>query len=143
MLSNILLDELDKELERRGHKFCRYADDSNVYVQSRSAGERVRKSLTMFLERRLRLKVNAEKSAVARPWDRKFLGYSFTTQHEARLKVAPTFSATTEREAAGNLSTWKRMQPEAVNRRRADTIIAWLDELLPAGRGEGNLRGTG
>src|ERR1041384_806349 len=90
LLSNILLDELDKELERRGHKFCRYADDSNVYVQSRSAGERVLKSLTMFLERRLRLKVNAEKSAVARPWVRKFLGYSFTTQREARLKVAPT-----------------------------------------------------
>ncbi len=90
LLSNILLDELDKELERRGHKFCRYADDSNVYVQSRSAGERVLKSLTIFLERRLRLKVNAEKSAVARPWDRKFLGYSFTIQREARLKVAPT-----------------------------------------------------
>src|SRR5262247_4387209 len=61
LLSNILLDELDKELERRGHKFCRYADDCNVYVQSRSAGERVLKSLTKFLERRLRLKVNAEK----------------------------------------------------------------------------------
>lgn len=88
LLSNILLDELDKELERRGHKFCRYADDSNVYVQSRSAGERVLKSLTIFLERRLRLKVNAEKSAVARPWERKFLGYSFTWQREARLKVA-------------------------------------------------------
>ena len=89
LLSNILLDELDKELERRGHKFCRYADDCNIYVQSRSAGERVLKSLTTFLERRLRLKVNAEKSAVARPWERKFLGYSFTWQREARLKVAP------------------------------------------------------
>jgi len=88
LLSNILLDELDKEMERRGHKFCRYADDCNVYVQSRSAGERVLKSLTIFLERRLRLKVNAEKSAVARPWERKFLGYSFTMQRETRLKVA-------------------------------------------------------
>ena len=88
LLSNILLDELDKELERRGHKFCRYADDCNVYVRSRSAGERVLKSLTTFLERRLRLKVNGEKSAVARPWQRKFLGYSFTSQHESRLKVA-------------------------------------------------------
>jgi len=75
LLSNILLDELDKELERRAHKFCRYADDCNIYVQSRSAGERVMKSLTRFLERRLRLRVNAEKSAVARPWERKFLGY--------------------------------------------------------------------
>jgi len=90
LLSNILLDELDKELERRGHKFCRYADDCNVYVQSRSAGERVLKSLTTFLERRLRLKVNVEKSAVARPWERKFLGYSFTRHWEARLKVATT-----------------------------------------------------
>ena len=90
LLSNILLDELDKELERRGHKFCRYADDCNVYVQSRSAGERVLKSLTIFLERRLRLQVNAEKSAVARPWERKFLGYSFTRHWEARLKVATT-----------------------------------------------------
>jgi RNA-directed DNA polymerase len=89
LLSNILLDELDKELERRGHKFCRYADDCNVYVRSGSAGERVLKSLTTFLERRLRLRVNAEKSAVARPWKRKFLGYSFTWQREARLKVAP------------------------------------------------------
>jgi RNA-directed DNA polymerase len=88
LLSNILLDELDKELGRRGHRFCRYADDCNVYVQSRSAGERVLKSLTIFLERRLRLKVNAEKSAVARPWERKFLGYSFTMQRETRLKVA-------------------------------------------------------
>ena len=88
MLSNILLDELDKELERRGHQFCRYADDCNIYVQSRSAGERVMKSLTQFLERRLRLQVNAEKSAVARPWERKFLGYSLTWHREARLKVA-------------------------------------------------------
>jgi RNA-directed DNA polymerase len=89
LLSNILLDELDKELERRGHKFCRYADDCNIYVQSRSAGERVMKSISLFLERRLRLKVNAEKSAVARPWKRKFLGYSMTWHREVRLKVAP------------------------------------------------------
>ena len=88
LLSNILLDELDKELERRGHKFCRYADDSNIYVRSRSAGERVMKSITRFLERRLRLRVNAEKSAVARPWERKFLGYSLTWHREARLRVA-------------------------------------------------------
>jgi RNA-directed DNA polymerase len=88
LLSNILLDELDKELERRGHKFCRYADDSNIYVQSRSAGVRVMKSISRFLERRLRLQVNAEKSAVARPWERKFLGYSLTWHREARLRVA-------------------------------------------------------
>src|SRR5229473_8546535 len=88
LLSNILLDELDKELERRGHKFCRYADDCNIYVQSRSAGERVMKSITSFFDRRLRLKVNVEKSAVARPWERKFLGYSLTPNREPRLKVA-------------------------------------------------------
>ena len=88
LLSNILLDELDKELERRGHKFCRYADDCNIYVQSRSAGERVMKSVSRFLERRLRLKVNWDKSAVARPWERKFLGYSLTWHRESRLKVA-------------------------------------------------------
>ena len=88
LLSNILLDELDKELERRGHKFCRYADDCNIYVRSHSAGERVMKSLTRFLERRLRLRVNEEKSAVARPWERKFLGYSLTWHRQSRLKVA-------------------------------------------------------
>ncbi|MBA3255653.1 MAG: hypothetical protein H0T64_03255 [Pyrinomonadaceae bacterium] len=79
-----------RELERRGHKFCPYADDCNIYVRSRSAGERVMKSITSFLERRLRLKVNAEKSAVARPWERKFLGYSMTWHRESRLKVAAT-----------------------------------------------------
>jgi RNA-directed DNA polymerase len=88
LLSNILLDELDKELERRGHKFCRYADDCNIYVQSRSAGERVMKSVTRFLSERLRLKVNAEKSAVARPWERKFLGYTMTWHKQPRLKAA-------------------------------------------------------
>jgi RNA-directed DNA polymerase len=89
LLSNILLDELDKELERRGHAFCRYADDSNIYVASRRAGERVKESITRFLERRLKLKVNEEKSAVDRSWRRKFLGYSMTADREPRLKVAP------------------------------------------------------
>ena len=89
LLSNILLDELDKELERRGHKFCRYADDCNIYVRSKAAGERVMKSVTEFLSKRLRLKVNVEKSAVARPWERKFLGYSMTWHKQPRLKVAP------------------------------------------------------
>jgi RNA-directed DNA polymerase len=89
LLSNILLDDLDRELEKRGHAFCRYADDCNIYVKSRRAGQRVLESLTQFLTRRLRLKVNAEKSAVARPWDRKFLGYSMTFHKQPRLKVAP------------------------------------------------------
>jgi len=78
LLSNILLDELDKELERRGHCFCRYADDCNIYVKSQEAGERVMESITRFLDKRLRLKVNRDKSAVGKPWVRKFLGYSMT-----------------------------------------------------------------
>ena len=89
LLSNILLDDLDKELERRGHRFCRYADDCNIYVGSREAGERVLASVSRYLETVLKLKVNIEKSAVARPWGRKFLGYSMTAHKVPRLKVAP------------------------------------------------------
>jgi len=89
LLSNIMLDDLDQELARRGHKFCRYADDCNVYVRSRHAGERAMESLTWFLEQKLKLKVNREKSAVGRPWERKFLGYSMTFHTKALLKVAP------------------------------------------------------
>jgi len=88
LLSNIVLNELDEELERRGHTFCRYADDCNVYVGSKKAGERVMGSLTRFLENRLKLKVNQEKSAVDRPWKRVFLGYSMTFHKENRIKVA-------------------------------------------------------
>lgn len=86
LLSNIMLDELDKELERRGHKFCRYADDCNIYVKSQEAGERVLKSITEFLGIRLKLKVNETKSAVSHATKRKFLGYSFRVDSE--LKVA-------------------------------------------------------
>lgn len=89
LLSNILLDDLDKELERRGHAFCRYADDCNIYVGSKAAGERVMASLTRFLEKKLRLRVNPKKSAVARPWERKFLGYSMTMHKAPKLKAAP------------------------------------------------------
>lgn len=88
LLSNILLDDLDKELERRGHRFCRYADDCNIYVGSYKAGQRVFASICAFLRLRLRLKVNEAKSAVARPWNRKFLGYSMTHDRQPRLKVA-------------------------------------------------------
>ena len=88
-MSNILLDELDKELEQRGHRFVRYADDCNVYVRSRKAGERVLGSLEKFLSQKLRLKVNRAKSDVARPWERKFLGYSVTVHRQPKLKVAP------------------------------------------------------
>jgi len=89
LLANIMLDDLDKELERRGHKFVRYADDANIYVRSQRAGERVLKSVKRLVESRLKLKVNAAKSAVDRPWRRKFLGFSFTTERDARIRVAP------------------------------------------------------
>lgn len=89
LLSNILLDDLDKELERRGHRFCRYADDCNIYVRSKASGERVMESITRFLWKRLRLRINRDKSAVGRPWERKFLGYSMTWHKCPRLKVAP------------------------------------------------------
>jgi RNA-directed DNA polymerase len=89
MLSNLVLDDLDKELERRGHHFVRYADDCNIYVRSKRAGERVMASITAFLTRRLQLRVNGEKSAVARPWERKFLGFSFTNQHQPKRRIAP------------------------------------------------------
>jgi len=89
LLSNVLLDELDKELKRRGHRFVRYADDVNVYVRSKAAGERVLNSLEKFLQKRLRLKINRKKSAVDRPWKRKFLGYTVTVHHRAKRRVAP------------------------------------------------------
>ena len=88
LLSNILLDDLDRELEHRGHRFVRYADDCNVYVQSEQAGQRVLASLERWLWRRLRLKVNRDKSAVGRPSKRKFLGYSMTVHRDPKLTVA-------------------------------------------------------
>jgi RNA-directed DNA polymerase len=88
LLSNILLTDLDRELERRGHAFCRYADDCNIYVASERAGVRLLQRLTTFLGERLKLKVNMTKSAVARPWQRKFLGYSMTWHREPKLRIA-------------------------------------------------------
>ena len=89
LLSNLVLDEFDRELERRGLRFARYADDCNVYVRSRRAGERVMASLKRFLTTKLKLKVNEQKSAVARPWERKFLGFSFTWHREPKRRIAP------------------------------------------------------
>ena len=89
LLSNIVLDELDRELEARGHKFARYADDSNIYVKTKRAGERVMESVSRFIAQKLKLKVNESKSAVARPRDRKFLGFSFTRgKHPNRRRIA-------------------------------------------------------
>jgi RNA-directed DNA polymerase len=89
LLSNILLTDWDRELEKRGHAFCRYADDCNIYVRSQAAGQRAMANMTTFLWERLRLRVNEAKSACARPWSRKFLGYSLTAQRQARLRIAP------------------------------------------------------
>jgi RNA-directed DNA polymerase len=89
LLSNIVLDEFDREVERRGLRFARYADDCNIYVRSRRAGSRVMESLARFITTKLKLKVNAQKSAVARPWERKFLGFSFTNEEAPRRRIAP------------------------------------------------------
>ena len=124
LLSNILLDEWDRELERRGHRFVRYADDCNVYVRSKVAGERVLISLERWLSQRLRLHVNRDKSGVARPWTRKFLGYSVTWDRAARLRVAPA--------AVQRLKTKLRgILRQGRGRRLADTV----SELNLATRG--------
>ena len=89
LLSNLVLDELDRELERRGHRFVRYADDCNIYVRSEQAGQRVMESVKRFITKRLKLKVNEKKSAVARPQERKFLGFSFSDGPVIRRTIAP------------------------------------------------------
>lgn len=87
LLSNILLDRLDKELEKRGHDFCRYADDCNIYVRTKRSAQRVMASVIDYLEKKLKVKVNETKSAVDRPWKRIFLGYSFTAHHHTKIRV--------------------------------------------------------
>ena len=95
LLSNILLDDLDRELTRRGHKFVRYADDCNLFVKSQRAGMRVMASVSQFVEGKLKLKVNREKSAVDRPWKRKFLGFSFLSDRKReRIRLAPSDTET-------------------------------------------------
>jgi RNA-directed DNA polymerase len=89
LLSNLVLDELDRELERRGHRYLRYADDCNIYVRSQRAGQRVMEGITRFITHKLKLKVNETKSAVARPQERKFLGFSFSIGPEVKRIIAP------------------------------------------------------
>ncbi len=122
LLSNILLDDLDRELERRGHRFARYADDCNAYVQSRTAGERTLASLERFLAKRLRLRINRDKSAVARPWQRKFLGYSVTMHREPKLRVAS--------QSVARLKTRLRLQLRAGRGRSIQRTVAELKPLL-------------
>ena len=120
LLSNILLDELDRELERRGHRFVRYADDCNVYVKSKAAGERVMASLEKFLAKRLRLKVNREKSKVTRPWKCKLLGYSVTAHREVKLRLAP--------ESIRRLK--EKLRP-ILRRGRGRNLVSVIEELRP------------
>ena len=124
LLSNILLDDLDKELERRGHRFCRYADDANIYVASKRAGKRVLASVTRFVETRLKLKVNQAKSAVDRPWNRKFLGYSMTFHKQPRLKVAPE-----------SIQRFKGKIRALCRRARGRNLRRFIEELKPVLRG--------
>jgi RNA-directed DNA polymerase len=118
LLANLLLDELDQALEERGYRFARYADDANLYVRSRQAGERVMASVTRFLERKLRLKVNKAKSAVDRPWNRKFLGFTFTRRQPNRRQVS---------EKA--LKAFKAKVREITGRTRGRTIRQIVKEL--------------
>ncbi|ERP86764.1 hypothetical protein Q666_04065, partial [Marinobacter sp. ES-1] len=127
LLSNVLLTELDRELERRGHRFCRYADDCNIYVRSRRAGERVMASVTHFLERELRLKVNTDKSAVDRPWRRSFLGYSVTWHKQARLRVAPK-----------SVKAFTAKLRPLLKRSRGQSLNATIRSLNPVLRGWAN-----
>jgi len=124
LLSNVLLTGLDRELERRGHAFCRYADDCNIYVRSQAAGERVMASITRFLADALKLTVNAAKSAVARPWERKFLGYSLTWHAAPRLKIAPT-----------SLQRLEGKIREVLHGARGRSLNKVIDELDPILRG--------
>ena len=126
LLSNILLDELDKELERRGHSFCRYADDCNIYVSSRKAGDHLLKNIRAFVENKLKLKVNEKKSAVARPWERKFLGYSVTWHKQAKLKIALT-SVNRLKEKVRSLTTGNRSKSVKVTiNARTPVLRGWI-----------------
>jgi RNA-directed DNA polymerase len=124
LLSNLVLDELDRELERRGHRFVRYADDSNIYVRSERAGQRVMKSITRFITQKLKLKVNEAKSAVARPQERKFLGFSFTTGPEVQRVIAPKA-----------LDRFKQRIREITRRAKGVSIETTMAELAPYMRG--------
>jgi RNA-directed DNA polymerase len=124
LLSNLVLDELDRELERRGHRFARYADDSNIYVRSERAGHRVMESITRFISQKLKLKVNETKSAVARPQERKFLGFSFTGGPEVKRAIAPKA-----------LNRFRERIREITLRAKGVSIQRTMAELAPYMRG--------
>jgi RNA-directed DNA polymerase len=124
LLSNLVLDELDRELERRGHRFVRYADDCNIYVRSERAGQRVMESVTRFITQKLKLKVNEAKSAVARPAERKFLGFSFTDGSEVKRVITPKA-----------LERFKKRIREITCRAKSVSLEATMAELVPYLRG--------
>lgn len=124
LLSNIILDDLDKELEARGHKFCRYADDCNINVETSRSGERVLASITNWLSKQLKLKVNQDKSAVGRPHKRKLLGYSMTPNKQPRLKVART-----------SIKRFKAKLRMLFRQGRGRNLAAFIEELKPVLRG--------
>src|SRR6185437_329499 len=124
LLSNLVLDELDRELECRGHRFVRYADDCNIYVRSERAGQRVMQSITRFITQKLKLKVNEAKSAVARPQERKFLGFSFTAGPDIKRTIAPK-----------SLERFKRRIREVTRRAKGVSIKTTMEELVPYMRG--------
>jgi RNA-directed DNA polymerase len=125
LLSNLVLDELDRELERRKHCFVRYADDCNIYVHSRRAGERVKRSITGFIVRRLKLKVNEQKSAVARPVERKFLGFSFTGAREPRRRIAPKAVLRFKRKVRELTSRTRGISIEQMTKELASYLRGW------------------
>jgi RNA-directed DNA polymerase len=124
LLSNLVLDELDRELERRGHRYVRYADDCNIYVRSERAGQRVMRSVTQFITQELKLKVNETKSAVARPQERKFLGFSFTAGPEIKRVIA-----------SKALDRFKQRIREITLRAKGVSMQTTIEELAPYMRG--------
>jgi len=124
LLSNLVLDEFDRELERRGHRFVRYADDCNIYVRSERAGQRVMESIAQFITQKLKLKVNEAKSAVARPQERKFLGFSFTAGPEVKRVIAPKA-----------LGRFKQRIREITRRAKGVSMETTMEELAPYMRG--------
>jgi RNA-directed DNA polymerase len=125
LLSNVVLDELDKELEKRRHRFVRYADDCNIYVKTKRAGERVKASVTQFIEAKLKLKVNQAKSAVDRPWKRKFLGFSFSVNKEPKVRIAKQSLQKAESKIREITSRRKSMKMDERIKELNQYLIGW------------------
>lgn len=126
LLSNIMLDDLDKELERRGHRFCRYADDFNIYVKSKRAGERVMESITQFLWKKLKLPVNKDKSQVTRWNSHTFLGYGFYGYKTPKLRIAPKSYARLKNKIRRSMRRWRGMEMPKVIEELNRMIQGWI-----------------